>query len=219
MAKRLAVAATVLACLLAPAALNAVMIATTIEASASRVPDVTLTVPPFDVAVGDEFVLSFEGDSEQPDLAPSPTAGEWRDFDGTVQLGGGVHHLAESIVRVVDNGFFGDYYTVVARVDLVGQPDWLFPFTFEASTAEALAGVSIPTNVVLSDFDSTRSTVLLEGDSGHPLGTEWNFWFDGTVTAISSTVPEPAAGVLLLVGLLGLGVAGRRRSPLDAHHR
>jgi hypothetical protein len=138
---------------------------------------------------------------------------------GTVQLGGGVHHLAESIVRVVDNGFFGDYYTVVARVDLVGQPDWLFPFTFEASTAEALAGVSIPTNVVLSDFDSTRSTVLLEGDSGHPLGTEWNFWFDGTVTAISSTVPEPAAGVLLLVGLLGLGVAGRRRSPLDAHHR
>lgn len=212
MAKRLALAAAVLTCLMAPAAVNAVTIFGTFEGTVSTVDPPLSFVEP-----GDAVIVNFQFESDAEDAAADPNLGIYNGpfENGSFQVGSfftdeGFGLSGINVYNDIFNG--GDLYTVGGGA----VPGGVFPapgFIFDLidSTANALSDDSLPTSISLDDFDIRR--FLFEFFTPVEDDLFVTSRVEGNVTAISF-VPEPTAGFLILAGVLGLGVAGRRRNRL-----
>ena len=160
---------------------------------------------------GDPIEGSFQIESTTPDTEPSPTEGEYAALSAlSFSIGAYAVAGAAGDLHMRDgSGFMADDFFVSGLVS--GDPvGGLSPIELSAevadSTLAAFASDDIPASLDLADFDVTHA-FLSFGDGGST--------FVNVVASIDtltySTVPEPAAALLLQVGAAVLWALRRRR--------
>lgn len=156
---------------------------------------------------GDAISGSFQYESDAVNGAPGADFGAYGVSNVLIQVGSYSPELHNAELDVSDSapGVGEDAFALIwATVSppSIGLVFWNILLT--ESSGLLFNDNSPPTSLSLDDFDDNLIRADFDALGG---------FVQGTITAFD--VPEPAAGFMLLAGLVRLGVAGRRRSPLE----
>lgn len=179
-------------------------------------PAIAAESPPF--AVGDPFSASAVIDASTTGLTTSnpdqlnytPVTSVSLILNGTYTIQGSPFSSSLSVVH----GSSGPDEFRATGSGLFGAPDlgvWhtsTFQLFLSSGTGSVLANNALPTSLDINDWQLTSMNVTFADltTMASPVAVR------GTISGVGVTVPEPGPLALLVSGLAGLAVAGRRRA-------
>jgi hypothetical protein len=150
------------------------------------------------------LVGSMSYDTSAPDLNPGPDTGAYAGTSLTGTITGGAQDGGSFSLSDLTTQVFSD--AVSSTLSQLFSPTFINLF----GPGTALGGPGLPTEIDLSLFTGRTFYVANRDLIGQPYGTAGQLVYD--LTSITrAQVPAPAAGGLMIIGLLSLFGAKRRR--------